>query len=100
MDFSELRVELQELAPSGDRTPPSPKDLSIALAVESKKILEKFQWLTDEQSRSLPETAKRKVEAEIADVQVYLVLFAAALEIDIEAAVAERVSLYGSGFPS
>jgi len=50
----------------------SPKNLSMALAVEAGEILECFQWLTEEQSRSLdPETLK-KVKEEIGDVQIYL----------------------------
>lgn len=50
----------------------SPKNLSMALAVEASEILECFQWLTEEQSKSLdPETIK-KVKEEIGDVQIYL----------------------------
>jgi len=50
----------------------SPKNLSMALAVEAGEILEYFQWLTEKQSRNLdPETLK-KVKEEIGDVQIYL----------------------------
>ncbi len=50
----------------------SPKNLSMALAVEAGEILECFQWLTEKQSRNLnPETLK-KVKEEIGDVQIYL----------------------------
>lgn len=32
----------------------SPKNLASALVVEAGELLEHFQWLTEEQSRSLP----------------------------------------------
>ena len=33
----------------------SPKNLSMALAVEASEIMEIFQWLTQDQSKDLPE---------------------------------------------
>ena len=50
----------------------SPKNLSMALAVEVGEILECFQWLTEEQSKNLDPGALRKVKEEIGDVQIYL----------------------------
>ena len=50
----------------------SPKNLSMALAVEVGEILECFQWLTEEQSRNLDSEALRRVKEEIGDVQIYL----------------------------
>lgn len=50
----------------------SPKNLSMALAVEAGEILECFQWLTEEQSKNLDPEALRRVKEEIGDVQIYL----------------------------
>jgi len=50
----------------------SPKNLSMALAVEVAEILEIFQWLTEEQSRSLDPKTLEKVKEEIGDIQIYL----------------------------
>ena len=50
----------------------SPKNLSMALAVEAGEILECFQWLTEKQSRNLDPEALRRVKEEIGDVQIYL----------------------------
>ena len=50
----------------------SPKNLSMALAVEAGEILECFQWLTEKQSRNLDSETLKKVKEEIGDVQIYL----------------------------
>jgi dCTP diphosphatase len=50
----------------------SPKNLSMALAVEVAEILEIFQWLTEDQSRNLDPETLNKVKEEIGDIQIYL----------------------------
>jgi len=66
----------------------SPKNLSMALAVEVAEIIEHFQWLTEEQSRNLDPETLRKVREEIGDVQIYLARLADQLGIlPIEAAL-------------
>jgi len=51
----------------------SPKNLSMALAVEAAEILEIFQWLTEDQSKNLDPKTLEKVKEEIGDIQIYLV---------------------------
>lgn len=50
----------------------SPKNLSMALAVEVAEIVEHFQWLTEKESRNLPPDKLEKIKQEIGDVQIYL----------------------------
>jgi len=50
----------------------SPKNLSMALAVEAAEILEHFQWLTEDESNNLPPDKLAQVKQEIGDVQIYL----------------------------
>ncbi len=65
----------------------SPKNLSMALAVEVAEILEHFQWLTEEQSRAVDPDKLAKIKDEIGDVLIYLVRLADELGIDpLEAA--------------
>lgn len=65
----------------------SPKNLSMALIAEVAELVEHFQWLTEEQSKSLPSEKLAEVEMELADIQIYLIRIADKLEIDlIEAA--------------
>jgi NTP pyrophosphatase (non-canonical NTP hydrolase) len=60
----------------------SPKNLAAALSVEAAELLEHFQWLTEEQSRALPEAKREAVATEIADVLLYLLRLADKLGID------------------
>lgn len=65
----------------------SPKNLASALVVESGELLEHFQWMTEEQSRSLAPEKRNAVADEVADVLLYLIQLSSALGIDpIEAA--------------
>lgn len=60
----------------------SPKNLASALIVEAGELLEHFQWLTEAQSRELPDDKRDAVGAEVADVLLYLLQLAHALGID------------------
>jgi len=77
----------------------SPKNLASALIVEAGELLEHFQWLTDEQSRTLPSTQRDEVAAEIADVLLYLVQLSSALGIDPVAAAQAKLRLNETRFP-
>ncbi len=50
----------------------SPKNLSMALLVETAELLEIFQWQTEEQSSSPDEETLVRIEEEIGDVMIYL----------------------------
>ena len=60
----------------------SPKNLSMALAVEVAELLEHFQWLTEKQSHDLDQKTLEKVKEEIGDTQIYLARLADQLGID------------------
>ena len=70
----------------------SPKNLATALSVESAELLEVFQWMNEADSRNLDAAAKAAASEEIADVLMYLVMLADALDVDPVAA-AERKML-------
>jgi NTP pyrophosphatase (non-canonical NTP hydrolase) len=77
----------------------SPRNLATALAVEAAELLEPFQWLTDEQSRNLPQDKRAAVEHELADVLLYLVRLADELEVDLERAAHTKIALNGEKYP-
>jgi NTP pyrophosphatase (non-canonical NTP hydrolase) len=79
----------------------SPKNLSMALAVEAGELLEIFQWLTEEQSQNIAESEKDMalVKEEIADIFIYLVRLADKLNIDIEDAVLEKIKINKEKYP-
>ena len=60
----------------------SPKNLAMALAAESGELLEVFQWLTEDESRSLAPAARAAASEEIADVLLYLIRLSDEMGID------------------
>jgi len=77
----------------------SPKNLSMALAVEASEIMEIFQWLTEEQSRHLPEDKMAELEGELADVLIYLVRLADRLGIDLIDAANAKLAVNEARYP-
>jgi dCTP diphosphatase len=77
----------------------SPKNLSMALAVEIAEILEHFQWLTQEESRNLKPEVKKKVREEIGDVQIYLARLADQLGISPLEAALEKLEINRVKYP-
>lgn len=78
----------------------SPKNLSMALIVEAAELVEHFQWLTEAQSAALPAAKRREVEHELADILIYLVRIADRLDIDLPAAVDEKIRINEDRYPA
>jgi NTP pyrophosphatase (non-canonical NTP hydrolase) len=77
----------------------SPKNLAAALTVEAGELLEHFQWLTEEQSRTLTLEKSEEIGAEIADVLLYLIQLSSALGIDPVAAAQAKLKLNAVKYP-
>jgi NTP pyrophosphatase (non-canonical NTP hydrolase) len=71
----------------------TPKNLAAAVAVEAAELLEIFQWLSDEQAQALQHNlpAKTRVANEAADVVMYVIELCQRLDIDLAAAVAQKI---------
>lgn len=77
----------------------TPKNLASALAVEAAELLEHFQWLTEEQSRTLPDDKRVQVDEEIADVLLYLLQLSDKLQIDVMEAAWRKIGLNAEKYP-
>jgi dCTP diphosphatase len=77
----------------------SPKNLAAALTVEASELLEHFQWLTEEQSRSLPAAKQAEVATEAADVLLYLLQLCDKLGIDLVQAARHKLVLNAEKYP-
>ncbi len=77
----------------------SPKNLAMALMVETAELLEHFQWLTQEQSRNLDPAKKEKISEEIGDILIYLVNLADKLDIDPLQAAQNKVKKNRKKYP-
>jgi NTP pyrophosphatase (non-canonical NTP hydrolase) len=78
----------------------SPKNLSMALIAEAAELVEHFQWLTEAQSKSLPDKTLREVELEMADVFLYLTRMADLLGVDLMDAARRKIELNAKKYPA
>ncbi|MBM3312186.1 MAG: nucleotide pyrophosphohydrolase [Candidatus Aminicenantes bacterium] len=98
--MEELIKKLREFAAERDWEQfHSPKNLSMALAVEVAEIIEHFQWLTEDQSRNLDPETLRRVREEIGDVQIYLARLADQLGISPIEAGLEKLEINRKKYP-
>ncbi len=99
-DFITLRERLKLFARERDWEQfHSPKNLAMALIVEAAELLEHFQWLTPEQSESLPDDKRREVELEMADIFIYLMRMCERLDVDLLEVVEEKIKLNAEKYP-
>jgi dCTP diphosphatase len=98
--LAQLRLRLRQFAQArqwGEFH--APKNLACALAVEAAELLEPFQWMSEAQSRRLDAAQRAHVEQELADVMLYLVQLADALEVDLLHAANAKMDLNAQRFP-
>lgn len=102
LDIASLQERLNEFAAARKWGPyHTPKNLAMALMVEASELAEIFQWLTPEESADVmsdPEKAFR-VRDEVADVLAYLLQLASACEVDVLAALADKIERNETRFP-
>jgi NTP pyrophosphatase (non-canonical NTP hydrolase) len=67
--------------------------------VEAAELLERFQWLTEDQSRNLPPEELQKVREEMADVLNYLVRLADKLDVNLLEAAREKIGKNAQKYP-
>ena len=77
----------------------SPKNLAMALSVEVAEVVEHFQWLTPDESNSLPADKIKKIKEEIGDVMIYLTRLADRLGIDPVQAAKDKMRTNKKKYP-
>jgi len=99
-DFYSLKYRIREFADARNWDQfHSPKNLCMALSAEVAEIIEHFQWLTEEQSRSLSADKLEEVGTELADTLIYLVRLADKLDIDLIKAAEDKIEVNEKRFP-
>src|SRR5690606_5021608 len=99
-DLDEIKEKLRQFALARDWDQfHSPKNLSLALAGEVGELLELFQWLTEEQSKSLTREQRKAVEEEVADVFLYLLRLADRLGVDLLEAAKNKIIINEQKYP-
>lgn len=79
----------------------TPKNLSMALAIEAAELMEHFQWLTPEESRAIAQQpqALAAVGEELADVLCYALAMANELGLDVAAIVTDKMAKNACKYP-
>jgi NTP pyrophosphatase (non-canonical NTP hydrolase) len=67
--------------------------------VEASELLEPFQWLKTGEPGELTDSARAQIRHEVADVLVCLIRLSDKLNIDLAAAVAEKMNLNRAKYP-
>ena len=99
-ELESLKLRLREFAKERDWDQfHSPKNFSMALIVECAELVEHFQWLTDEQSKRLPEDTLDEVSLEMADIMIYLIRLADKLDVNLLEAVERKIELNAKKYP-
>jgi len=99
--LEQIKTRLREFAADRDWDQfHSPKNLAMALIVEAAELVEHFQWLTEDQSQTLPADKLAEVEQEIADIQIYLIRLADKLGVNMEKAVNDKIKLNEKKYPA
>lgn len=79
----------------------SPKNLAMALSVEVAELVEIFQWQTEAESRAVMDGDEREhVRQELADILIYLTEIAMVLQVDLDAAVRDKLALNAAKYPA
>ena len=100
-DFFKLRETIRTFVNERDWDQfHTPKNLSAALCVEAAELLENFQWLQTGAKEELTEARFEQVRHEAADVLVYLIRLADKLDIDLVAAVTEKMTINRAKYPA
>lgn len=71
----------------------NPKDLALALSIESSELLEVFLWKAPEEANL------DKVKEELADVFSYALLLADFYELDAQQIVLDKIEINKSKYP-
>ena len=78
----------------------SPKNLSMALSVESSELLEIFQWKTEEASFKLSEQELENTADELADIFVYCLMISDKLGVDLLTATEAKITKNEQKYPA
>src|SRR3990172_4929005 len=80
----------------------NPKNVAEAIVVEAAELLECFQWRTDDSclSQSLDDTTRLAIESELADVVIYALNLANALDVDATEVVQAKLEKNATRYPA
>ncbi len=101
-DLNELKEKIRQFNLERDWDKfHNPKDLLVALVSEVGELAECYRWLNDKELSKIhadPEK-KKKVEEEIADIVIYLIILSYKTDIDIFKAIEKKIERNQKKYP-
>ncbi len=77
----------------------SPKNLSMAIAIEAGELMEKFLWIEGDKVYKELDSNRTEIEEEFADIIIALLAFCNACNIDVSKAFEHKLALICEKYP-
>ncbi|VVC75312.1 hypothetical protein AQUSIP_06010 [Aquicella siphonis] len=103
IDFLRLKAQLQNFADARDWNGfHHPKNLCMALSVETAELVEIYQWMTESESNNAchDPVVREKTAEELADILLYLTRIADLMKINISEAVEKKLAINNQKYPA
>jgi len=78
----------------------APKELAVAITAEAGELLQHFIWQTPDQSEERVRTRLPEIASEIADVAILVFEMADNLDLDLAAAIREKLAVNEQRYPA
>ena len=78
----------------------NPKDLALSVSVEAAELLERFQWRREDEIDLRDAAFREGVEDELADVLIYCLSLANAIECDLSDATVRKLAKNERKYPA
>ena len=98
--FNELNKDIKKFSKERDWTQfHNPKDLAIAVSIESAELLEPFRFKSDKEVQEIIKHKKEEVADEIADIHHLLIRFCQITSIDLHKATKNKLKKLEKKYP-
>jgi NTP pyrophosphatase (non-canonical NTP hydrolase) len=79
----------------------TPKNLAMSIAIEAAELMERFQWVSSDESIELVKyaDARAAIADELADVLIYCLALSNQADIDLSAAILQKLNRNEKRFP-
>jgi len=79
-----------------------PKNLSMAIAIETAELMEHFQWARNEELPDLLANPQRRQEVteEVADIACFLLALANSMDLDLSDAIERKLAKNRAKYPA
>ncbi|MDZ7759641.1 MAG: nucleotide pyrophosphohydrolase [Desulfovermiculus sp.] len=74
------------------------KNLALSISLEAAELLEHFQWTTED--HDIPPDKREAMAEEVADILIYLLLFAHKIDIDPVQAAQDKIDKNAQKYPA